>query len=119
MRILLCLSAIALVACGPGRTTFARYPGSPPAFDRATADPKALAIADKVLAAAGGAERWKAAKQLRWKEAITHDGKESDRRRASMGSVERQALRAGERGREGDLVVMRQLYENGGYGVSR
>src|SRR3990172_5154126 len=71
------LMLVFLVACGPGRTTFARYPGAAPAFDRSASDPKALAIADKVLAAAGGADKWNAAKQVRWSESVMNDGKEA------------------------------------------
>ena len=66
-----------LAACGgPSRSTYARHPGAPAAFDRTTANPEALAIADKVLAAHGGAEAWDKAKQIRWKQQIvTEDGK--------------------------------------------
>src|SRR5688572_26991257 len=73
MRFLLCLLAVA--ACGPGRTSYARYPGAPVAFDRATADPKALEIADKVFAAGGGPGNWEKAKQIRWTQTTTTDGK--------------------------------------------
>lgn len=103
--------AAVLAGCGPGRTTFARYPGGPPAFDRNASDPKALAVADAVIAAAGGHERWEKAKQIRWSETITHDGK---------------AIVDGEEGwdrwngrhhgrmhrDDGDLVVMRMLYSD-------
>ena len=61
MRIFHCIAAMALFACGPGRSTFARHPGGPATFDRASQDPKALAVADKVIAAAGGAQRWNTA----------------------------------------------------------
>lgn len=72
------LALIALLAAcgGPSRSTFARHPGAPAAFDRTSANPEALALADKVLAAHGGAEAWEKAKQIRWKQAImTEDGK--------------------------------------------
>jgi hypothetical protein len=69
---LLCLAA----ACGgPSRTTQARFPGSPAMFDRASAKPEALEIADKVVAAAGGAAAWDKAKMIRWKQQIIHEGK--------------------------------------------
>ena len=107
------LAAVALLACGPGRTTFARYPGSSPTFDRASADPKAVEIADRVIAAAGGAEHWNAAKQLRWKQVITQDGKQVIAGEQAWdrwnGRHHARAKRA-----EGDIVVMRPLYENGG-----
>ena len=103
------LIATLLLACGPGRTTFARYPGAAPAFDRNASDPKAVAIADAVIAAAGGHDKWDKAKQVRWSETITHDGK---------------AIVDGEEGwdrwngrhhgrlhrDDGDLIAMRQLY---------
>jgi hypothetical protein len=127
------LTSVALLACGPGRTTFARHPSAPPAFDRAGTDPKALAIADRVLAAAGGAERWNQAKQIKWSESITNDGKVVisfdeawDRWNGrhyqrihnaanKTYSVETshnptQSTRTG----EGDVVIMRKLYEEGG-----
>jgi hypothetical protein len=73
LRIL--LLALLVAACGPGRTSFATYPNAPTAFDRAGSDPKALEIADKVFVAAGGPGNWEKAKQLRWKQTVTADGK--------------------------------------------
>ncbi len=73
-RLLLCVAFVVLAACGPGRTTFQRYPGAPVAFDRAGSDPKAVEIADKVYAAAGG-PAWEKAKQIKWRQIITSDGK--------------------------------------------
>jgi hypothetical protein len=73
LRIL--LLALAVAACGPGRTTFASYPNAPAKFDRAASEPKALEIADKVFAAAGGPGNWEKAKQVRWHQTITSDGK--------------------------------------------
>jgi hypothetical protein len=64
-----------LVACGPGRTSFQRYPGAPAAFDRASSEAKAVEIADKVFAAAGGPGNWDKAKQVRWRQIVTSDGK--------------------------------------------
>jgi hypothetical protein len=64
-----------LLGCGgPARTSYAQYPGAPPAFDRAAAAPDAVALADKVIAAAGGAEKWARAKQIGWKQAVIRDG---------------------------------------------
>ena len=113
MRIAPCIAALTLIACGPGRTTFARHPGSPTAFDRATADPKALAVADKVIEAAGGAARWNGAKQLRWSQVVTLDGKEVI---AGEQAWDRWNGRHHARARrsDGDIVVMRPLYETGG-----
>ncbi|HEU0037320.1 MAG TPA: hypothetical protein VFQ53_42210 [Kofleriaceae bacterium] len=73
--LLACLFALAAACGGSSRSTYARYPGAPATFDRATADQKAVAIADKMLAAAGGQAAWDKAKQIRWKQTVTTDGK--------------------------------------------
>jgi hypothetical protein len=113
MRIASCIAALTLIACGPGRTTFARYPGASPTFDRASADPKALAVADKVIAAAGGAARWNAAKQLRWSQTVMLDGKVViDGEQAWDRWEGRHHARAHRD--DGDIVVMRPLYSTGG-----
>jgi hypothetical protein len=67
------LSLAVLAACG-SRTTPISYPGAPTAFDRSASDPKAVAIAEKVFATAGGPGHWQEAKQLRWDQAITNNG---------------------------------------------
>jgi hypothetical protein len=67
----LVLGGVGAAACGPGRTTFAQPPAGATAFDRAGTDPKALEVADAVVAAAGGADKWAAAKQIRWSESVT------------------------------------------------
>jgi hypothetical protein len=111
--VLVAVLVIAGWSCGPGRTTFARYPGAATTFDRAGSDPKALEIADRVIAAAGGVEAWNRAKQVRWAQSITQDGKEviggeqvwdrwNGRHRAQL------------RREGGDLVVMRPVFESGG-----
>jgi hypothetical protein len=74
-RLLLLCGFVIAMACAPGRSTFARYPDAPAAFDRTGADPKALEIADKVFATAGGPGNWDKAKQVRWRQTITSDGK--------------------------------------------
>jgi len=127
------LAAAMLGACGPGRSTFARHPAAATAFDRAGSDPKALAIADKVVAAAGGTERWNQAKQIKWSEEYANNGKTVlsmeeawDRwngrhhtrlHKAGDATYDvdtshnpTQSKRAG----EGDVVVMRKLYEDVG-----
>jgi len=113
MRIAPCIAALTLIACGPGRTTFARYPGAAPTFDRASADPKALAVADKAIEAAGGAARWNDAKQLRWSQVVMLDGKEVI---AGEQAWDRWNGRHHARARrpDGDIVVMRPLYAQGG-----
>ena len=75
MRILALVLVLAAACGGPSRSTYARHPGAPVAFDRATANPEALAVADKVLEAHGGAAAWEKAKQIRWKSQILRDGK--------------------------------------------
>jgi hypothetical protein len=66
---------VATIACGPGRTTFIRHPAGATRFDRNTVDPKALAIADRVVSAAGGMDRWNQVKQLRWAMSLKNNGK--------------------------------------------
>jgi hypothetical protein len=109
MRIVTLLAAFALLACGPGRTTFARYPGAADTFDRTAQDPKALEIADRVLTAHGGADKWATAKQLRWSQSITHDGKEVIGGEQAWdrwnGRHHGRARREG-----GDLIVIRDIY---------
>jgi hypothetical protein len=107
------LGLATLMACGSSRTTQARFPGGAIAFDRAASDPKALAIADKVVAAAGGAERWNKVKQLRWSESVKNDGKEIIGGEQAWDRWEGRHYgrlkRAG-----GDMVVMRPIYAAGG-----
>ena len=127
------LVAWALAACGPGRTTFARHPAGATTFDRSGSDPKALAIADKVLATAGGADAWNKVKQLRWTEVIANDGKVLFTFEEAWdrwdGRLHARMRKAGSRtdavdsshnptqsSREnaGDVVVMKKLYADGG-----
>jgi len=126
------LAAMALIACGPGRTSFARYPAAATAFDRAGSDPKALEIADRVIAAAGGAAQWNQVKQLKWAQEITSDGKVvlaideawdrwNGRHHGRLHNVASKTYSTGvasnptqARAGEGDVVVMRKLYEDGG-----
>ena len=65
--------AAALAGCGGGRTAAATQP-TPASFDPAASDPRAVALADKVIAAVGGAAAWDAARQLRWEQRHTRDG---------------------------------------------
>jgi len=67
--------ALAGAGCAPARTTMARYPGSAPQWDRTKQDPKAAELADKVVAAAGGMDKWNAVKQIKWTEKVMNDGK--------------------------------------------
>src|SRR3569623_3850006 len=69
------LVALAVVSCAPSRTTMARYPNAAPSFDRANSDPKAVELADKVVAAAGGMDKWNTVKQIRWSGQVTNAGK--------------------------------------------
>src|SRR5262245_7728782 len=72
--LLVTLLALASAACGPSRSTFARYPNPPAAFDRAKSNAQAVAIADKVLAAAGGAAAWDKARQIKWEQSKIENG---------------------------------------------
>ncbi|MBA3501215.1 MAG: hypothetical protein M4D80_12495 [Myxococcota bacterium] len=75
MRILP-LVFLLLAACGgSSRSTFARHPGAPLVYDRASAKPEAIEFAEKVIAAHGGVAAWDNAKQIRWKQAVEIDGK--------------------------------------------
>ncbi len=68
-------AALAAAACGSNRTVAATQPTGPQAFDAAGSDPKAVAIAEQVRAAAGGDAAWAAAKEIQWSQAIVQDGK--------------------------------------------
>lgn len=116
MRFVSLLAALTLAAgCGgPARTTQARFPGAALTFDRTTQDAKALEIADKVLAASGGAEKWNAAKQLKWKQSFTQDGKEVLGGEQAWDKWNGRHWGKANRGEEGALVVMRSLYEENG-----
>lgn len=120
-----------LAACGAGRSTFARPPAAAAAFDRAGSDPKALEIADRVVAAAGGMEHWNQAKQIRWSEEYTNNGKTliamdqawdrwNGRHNARLHQAGDAKDTAGtssdpaESKRGGDVVVMHKLYDEGG-----
>ena len=69
------VAALASAGCGSSRTAYARFPGAPVAFDKAGSNPQAVEVADKVIAAAGGAAAWDKAKQVRWATVTTADGK--------------------------------------------
>ncbi len=114
-RITLTAFVIVLVGCGAGRTTFALYPSASATFDRAGSDPKALEIADRVIAAAGGQDKWNAVKQVRWSESVTvgEAGKPPitfDEAWDRWNGRHHQRIRA----EGGDVVVMRSLYEASG-----
>ena len=72
--LLLTASALALAACGGGRTTAATQP-SPAAFDPAKSDPKAVAAVDAMLGVLGGPGAWTNVKQVQWDQKYTRDGK--------------------------------------------
>ena len=100
--------ALITTACGPGQSAPATAPGAAAAFDPSASDPKAVAVADKVYAAAGGAA-WEKVKQIRWTEVVTNDGNPT-------ASGEQAWDRWGGRhhGRlsteQGDIIVMHELY---------
>jgi hypothetical protein len=103
-----------LCGCGPGRTTFASYPSAALAFDRAGSDPKAMEIADKVIAAAGGRDKWAAAKQIRWSETVTlGEGKPPVKLEQAWDRWNGRhygRLHA----EQGDVVAMHNIYDGGG-----
>jgi hypothetical protein len=73
-RLLSTAVAIALLAaaCGGGRTSPATQPG---AFNPAASDPKAVAVADQMLAKLGGVAAWNGVKQIKWEQRYIRDGK--------------------------------------------
>jgi len=101
-------------SCGPGRTTFAAHPSGAPAFDRAGSDPKAIEIADGVIAASGGHGKWAAAKQIRWSQSVAIE--------AGKPPVTFEEAWDRWNGRHhlrlhtaaGDIIVMRGLYDGKG-----
>jgi len=109
MKAILGLALLSVASCGPGRSTFQRYPNATPAFDRAKSDPKAVEIADKVAAAAGGMDKWAMVKQLRWSEVVSNDGKTQLEGEEAW---DRWNARAMGRllGDHGDVVVKRDIY---------
>jgi hypothetical protein len=109
MKTMLGLGALALISCGPGRTTMARYPTAAPTWDRAGSEPKAVEIADKVIANVGGMDKWAAVKQIRWNETVTNDGKTVlDAEAAWDRWNARQYARL--IGDHGDVVIHHELY---------
>ncbi|GEM_PF-2714581 len=109
MKAILGLALLSVASCGPGRSTFQRYPHATPAFDRAKSDPKAVEIADKVAAAAGGMDKWAMVKQIRWAELVSNDGKTQLEGEEAW---DRWNARAMGRmlGDHGDVVVKRDIY---------
>lgn len=67
--------ALCAAACGGAARTAPATQPQPAAFDPAASDPKAVALADQMLAALGGAAAWDAVKQLRWEQRYVRDGK--------------------------------------------
>jgi hypothetical protein len=100
--------------CAADRTTFAGPPAAVPEFDRAASDPRAVEIADRVIAAVGGRDRWAAAKQVRWSESIvTEAGRPPLKLEHAWDRWNgRHYLRL--HTPHGDVVVLRNLYDGGG-----
>lgn len=109
-RSLLFTALVIATACGSGRTTFARYPGAPAAFDRAGSDPKAVEIAEQVFAACGGPAGWDKAKQIKWKQTVTSDGKVTLDGEQAWDRWNSRHYGRIHRGENGDLVVGYDLY---------
>jgi hypothetical protein len=72
----LTLGFVLFAACGGGAQGPASRSAAP--FNPATSDAKAIAIADDVLAAVGGAVNWAKAKEIVWSQAIIVDGEVKD-----------------------------------------
>jgi len=70
-------AALSAAACGSSRQSAATQ-ATPVAFDASKSDPKAVAVADQVLAALGGEANWQKAHEVQWFQAIVHDGKMVD-----------------------------------------
>jgi hypothetical protein len=109
------LVSLALCGCGPGRSTFAVHPSAAPAFDRAGSDPRAVEIADRVIVASGGQDKWAAAKQIRWSQSIASG--EAGRPPITLDEAwdrwnGRHHLRL--HTAAGDIIVMRGLYDGKG-----
>jgi hypothetical protein len=102
---------VVFAGCGAGRTTFARHPAAAATFDRAGSDPKAVEIADRVVAASGGLDKWNASKQVRWSESVTTGPGAApiliDEAWDRWNGRHYQRLRS----EGGDVVAMRSLYE--------
>jgi hypothetical protein len=76
-RLTVILSCLALAACGPARNSPATQ-GTITAFDASKSEPKAVEIADQVLAALGGEANWNKAREISWTQLIIIDGKLQD-----------------------------------------
>jgi hypothetical protein len=73
------VALVALAAAGGCATRkFAATQTTPAAFDPAKSDPKAIALADEVLAAVGGEANWAKAKEISWSQYIIVDGNVKD-----------------------------------------
>jgi hypothetical protein len=67
--------SVAAASCGGAARTSAATQTGAKAFDAAASDPKAIAVADQLMAAVGGEANWVKAKQLQWTQVIAQDGK--------------------------------------------
>jgi len=76
-RIVLPVLAFALLGACSSRK-FAATQTTPASFDAGKSDPKAIAVADQVLAAVGGEANWNKAKEIVWFQAIVVDGQVKD-----------------------------------------
>jgi hypothetical protein len=74
--LVLSLALLAVGACGSRKSAATQT--TPAAFDASKSDPKAIAIADQVLAAVGGEANWGKAKEIIWFQAIVVDGNVKD-----------------------------------------
>jgi hypothetical protein len=110
MKLFAIVLVLAIGCGGPARTTYARHPGSPLVFDRASAKAETLDIADKVFAAHGGAAAWEAAKQIRWKQTIIVDGKPTIAAEQAWDRWNQRHWASLERSNGGAFAVMYDIY---------
>lgn len=110
MKHLLLALVLAAGCGGPARTMYARAPGAAQTFDRSTASKETLEIADKVFAAHGGAAAWDAAKQIRWKQTVTLDGKPTSAVEEAWDRWNARHWASLEREKGGAFAVMYDIY---------
>jgi hypothetical protein len=110
MRLFVLALVFSFACGGPSRTTYARHPGAPLTFDRAASPKEALDLADKVLAAHGGAAAWEAAKQIRWKQAKLRDGQPAGNGEQAWDRWNARHFARIERDKGGAFAVMYEIY---------
>lgn len=107
----LLLALVLAAGCGgPARTMYARPPGVAQTFDRTTASKETLEMADKVFAAHGGEAAWDKAKQIRWKQTVTMDGRPTSAVEEAWDRWNARHWASLEREKGGAFAVMYDIY---------